>query len=64
MMLFELLKALLGIAVILTIWIGIQRAFRRAAGLAADADPLAGHVRCHGCKCEGECDNRNQHPTR
>ena len=56
-MITELLKALLGIAAILGIWILIQRAFRRSAGLAADADPLAGHVRCHGCKCEGSCDN-------
>lgn len=59
-MLTELFKALLGIGAILGIWMLVQRAFRRSAGLAADADPLAGHVRCHGCACAGTCEEPRQ----
>jgi hypothetical protein len=64
----ELLRALLGIAAILGLWLAVQRWFRRASGLAADADSLAGHVRCHGCTCDTSCANRapapNPNPTR
>jgi hypothetical protein len=59
----DLLKALLGIGVILGAWILVQRSFRRSAGLSADADPLGGHFRCHGCKCEGTCENRTTHDS-
>lgn len=57
-MIQELLKALVGIGAILALWILVQRTFRRSAGLAADADPLGGHFRCHGCTCEGACENQ------
>lgn len=61
-MMHELWKALAGIGVILGLWLLVQRTFRRAAGLAVDADPLAGHFRCHGCTCEGACENKDR-PT-
>lgn len=61
-MLLELLEAVLGIAVILGGWIAVQRCSQRSAGRPADADPLDGYFRCHGCTCDGACDNRRPSP--
>ena len=60
-MAMELLKAMLGMAVILGVWLAVQRAWRGMfPGATDDEDALAGRMDCHGCTCETQCDNRRQ----
>lgn len=59
----ELLKAMLGLAAILGVWLLVQRAFcATLPGAAADGDALAGRLGCHGCTCETSCENRPPAP--
>lgn len=60
----ELLKAMLGIAVVLGIWLLVQRAWLLCfPSPNSDADALAGRTDCHSCSCESPCEN-NQRTTR
>ena len=55
----ELLKAMFGMAIILVVWLAVQRAWRGVfPGVSADEDALAGRMDCHGCTCETPCENR------
>ena len=54
--LFDFLKATVGMAVVMTAWFGMQALVRRAGGRPAQEDVL-GHL-AHGC-C-GECSNAGQ----
>ncbi len=56
-MVVELLKATVGIAVLLTVWLAVQRAWQGAfRGNATDGDALAGRTGCHGCSAESPCE--------
>ena len=50
---------LIGIAVLLAAWIGVQNAWRRTfPELASDPDTLAGRMGCNGCACTTICERR------
>jgi hypothetical protein len=60
-MLIALLKAMLGMAVVLGAWLAVQRLFCASLpGASADEDALAGRTGCHGCNCETPCENDGQ----
>ena len=54
----ELLKATVGIAVVLGVWLAVQRAWQSLfPGVAPGGDALAGRSHCGGCSCETPCEN-------
>lgn len=55
----EFLKAAVGIGVVLTLWLGVLAAWRRAfPGTPVDEDILAGRMSCHGCTCTTPCEDK------
>jgi hypothetical protein len=57
--LLEILKAMGGITVVLVAWLAVQRAWGRAfPGRAPGGDALQGRTGCHGCTCDGTCENK------
>ena len=60
----QLLKAMLGMAVILGAWLTVQRLFcATSAGDGADQDALAGRMDCHACNCKTPCDDKQRART-
>jgi len=58
MMLEPLIKATLGITVIMIAWLAVQFVFARRMGTPAGEDVMAGRSGCHGCTCQTPCEKR------
>ncbi len=57
-MAMELLKAMAGIALLLTGWLVVQRWWQSTfRGDATGEDALAGRTGCHGCNEDSPCEN-------
>ena len=64
-LLFELLKASVGLGTLVLLWLAVQSAWRRVfSDTPADEDVLAGRLGCHGCGCAKPCDKRDAHRHR
>jgi hypothetical protein len=51
--------ALVALTALLSAWVAVQLAWRRAFPSATgDPDALAGRLGCHGCRCEEPCERR------
>ena len=52
------LIAIGGVALLMTIWIVVQSAWRKSFNLGRDEDVLAGRDDCHGCSHHGRCEKQ------
>ncbi|WP_345684481.1 hypothetical protein [Novipirellula caenicola] len=63
-MMIALIKAIIGVSIILGGWLWVQNRWRIVTGAASDVDVLAGRIGCHGCGCKMHCENLPTHdPT-
>ena len=59
--LFNLVRAIVGMAVVMVLWFGIQTFVRRRSGCGANQDVLDFMKHgCAGCKGNGACHNRGK----
>jgi hypothetical protein len=57
--LYPYLVAIVGIALMMTVWVLVQLAWRRTfPNVGRDEDVLAGRSGCHGCAQDGHCDKQ------
>jgi hypothetical protein len=58
--LYPYLVAIVGIALMMTVWILVQFAWRRTfPHVGGDVDVLAARSSCHGCIQDGHCETQN-----
>ena len=58
---FEMLKAAGLLAVIMGVWLCVQRSWRVVfPSTNGDDDALAGRTDCHGCSCDTPCENKTR----
>ncbi len=57
-MTIALIKATIGICIILVGWLLVQRRWRSVVGVSDEEDALAGRLGCHGCGCKSPCEDK------
>lgn len=55
-MIEKLLISTIGIVLLMVAWTKVQALWRRHFADFRGTDPLAGRLRCHGCRCENDCE--------
>lgn len=61
-MIWDYLKAALGIAGAMVVWLAVQRGWRRTFpdDVGDGGDVLAGRTSCGACECSSPCDSRRE----